>query len=84
MYEYFEIKKFDECSLYHWDKFCLKSDDAWLWHTSYGILSKSCWLNHFNQSFKQLIRVKKKNKAEEKTLEYQKSFVKELERRNNK
>ena len=51
MYEYFEIKRFDECSLYHWDKFCLKSDDAWLWHTSHGILSKSCWFNHFNQSF---------------------------------
>ena len=51
MHEYFEIKKFDQCSPYHWDKFCLKSDDAWLWHTSHGILSKSCWFNHFNQSF---------------------------------
>ena len=31
-----------------------------------------------------LINNLKKNKAEEKTLEYQKSFVRELERRNNK
>ena len=51
MHEYLEIKKFDECSVDLWDKFCLKSDDAWLWHTSHGILSKSCWLNHFNYSF---------------------------------
>ena len=28
MHEYFEIKKFDQCSPYHWDKFCLKSDDC--------------------------------------------------------
>ncbi len=31
-----------------------------------------------------LINNLKKNKAEEKTLEYQKSYIKELERRNNK
>ena len=49
--DYFSIIEFNNCHVEQWDKFCLKSDDAWLWHTSHGILSKSFWFNHFNQSF---------------------------------
>ena len=51
MTEYYEIKKFNEYSVFEWDKFCAKSDDCWLWHTSYGLISKSFWHKHFNLSF---------------------------------
>ena len=51
MTEYYEIKKFNEYSVFEWDKFCSKSDDCWLWHTSYGLISKSFWHKHFNLSF---------------------------------
>ena len=45
MTEYFEIKKFNECSVSEWDKFCFNSDDCWLWHTSHGIILKTFGIN---------------------------------------
>ena len=61
MAEYFEIKKFDECSVLEWNKFCLNSDDSWLWHTSHGIISKTFWNKHFNLSFSVIDKSEKKS-----------------------
>ena len=61
MAEYFEIKKFDECSVLEWNKFCFNSDDCWLWHTSYGIISKTFWNKHFNLSFSVIDKSDKKS-----------------------
>ncbi len=48
---YFEIRDFSKCNKNVWNDFCLRSDDAWLWHTYESVISKSLWLNHYNRSF---------------------------------
>ncbi len=61
MLEYFKIKEFDVYNKKEWDKFCLKSNDAWLWHTHDGIISKSLWFNHYNFSFSVIDKSNKNN-----------------------
>lgn len=48
---YFEIREFYKCDKDLWNNFCLRSDEAWLWHTHESITSKSLWHNHNNLSF---------------------------------
>ncbi len=61
MLEYFEIKEFSKCLKKEWDKFCYKSNDAWLWHTYDGIFSKTQWSDHYNFSFSVIDVSNKKN-----------------------